>query len=399
MKKPNILYYQYKVLYITYFGKYKSTNISDKKTSGWNLLFFKVKKVLELYLLYLKYLLSNTKIDLDICKNEYIILDHPSGKIAANIIESKTTNVFFRISFIQLLMNTNWFFLYAIFSRSNADYVKKNIRLIRYLVVLSEAKYIISSSDIRKIVLVDDMSSKKRAYYAFGRIDTKCEVSIMRMSEETGRPIPENGCDVLYCWTTQQVEESFTKKIAQKNVQLPMKNHSLKFVGKKYKNDVITVGIATNSKINREQLENIVEYISTSDINAKIIYRAHPGLMESEHWIDKSIVEFNNPSTDVADFFDSIDVLFAGLSSMLVLSFQYGVPSVYFGGLDPYLKNLRKKGGYYNRWITTNYVFQHTGSLEKDIKNVDAFYASEIWQQNRNEITAFNPKALNLKKI
>ena len=343
---------------------------------------------------FLYFLKSKRKIKLQVY-NEYIVMDHPSRKIADNLLDGDVNTISKKISYSKLIAHTDWKFIVAVAYKHDAPTLVSNEMLINFLISCSEANYIASTTRYSKLITVDDMPANKLAYYnAYNKKSNK-KCKIVRMSGGVGRKEPKFGCDDIYVWTYSQVQESIEKKEATRVFQFVKKIDNPKL-----KNDYnnIVIGIATNSKNSKINLVNVIRHLQNALPCAKIIYRPHPN-KDTSHWVNSSI-DISRPEESLYNFFDKIDFLVSGLSSIMPIAVESGVPVVYEKTLDPiYADGRMSEDHIYYKWIKLGYIYESSGNYSIDLKNIRTFYASNKWHDLSCSQNQKHPNSISVRKI
>jgi hypothetical protein len=227
-----------------------------------------------------------------------------------------------------------------------------------------------SKSDLSTFIVVDDFGSSRMAML-FAAKHEGLKLALVRMSAMKGKQCPVDHLDVLFGWNKLQADEiygvwryfsQFSEK--SKSMMIPDQNTDKKIV----------VGIAVTNFFSTDGLSQLINELTSQDWIGQIIVIPHPGTknMNLFNKLNKVVIEPPGASRDI--FFDKIDFLIAGNTSVIEKSLYSGKPVVYDCVLD-------KDINYNSKYTANSLLLDNSHGLYSiDLLNrIENFYCHKEW--------------------
>ncbi len=244
-------------------------------------------------------------------------------------------------------------------------------------------------SELSAVLVVDDFSTKRMALVIAAK-DAGLRVGIVQMSDEPDRPFPFQGCDVLFCWN---IEQSYEKESLwclvthlQRSVQ-PMEQLAVDH------NQQLRIGIAVNAFFNKHGLIDLLKKLDALEWVGSIVIRFHPNTKPIEFLSEVDEICFDIADAEPELFFETIDLLVCGRTSLIKDALLWGVPVAFDASLD-----VERKVSYGHLTNGTIIDMSENQWDTNFINEINLFYQSDKWKKKRDQWILPDPRAVSLKK-
>ncbi len=329
-------------------------------------------------------------------KNKIVLSDHASKLIQRKILAPVTLN-HEKCFELQQLQSTFYIFFkrhrllhfFKSFWRTKPASPAAVYELCNFWVYYTLYADWLFRSDLSAVLVVDDFSSKRLALILAAK-DAGLRVGIVNMSDEPGRPFPFHGCEVLFCWNKEQASEKEGLWRLLSHLQRPVRPIKAITVDN---NRQLCVGIAVNAFFDKNGLINLLKKLEALQWVDQIVIRFHPSTTPSELFSETEAIYFEVSDAGPELFFEKIDLLVCGRTSLIKDALLWGVPVAFDASLD-----VDRKVSY--GYLTSGSIIDMTeNQWDTDfIDRLNKFYQSNKWKKMRDQWFLPDPRAVSIKK-
>ena len=379
-----------------YFNRYGLKRILKRSNTGeMRFLVLPLSKLGSIGFLLLYSILSirNRKYRISVFCDRIIFDDHGTKLIQKKIFSKQDNCLEKNVGFQYLRCALHDFFrlksilsVYKSYVRARPNTPTSKHALCEFWVYYTIYNFTLARHKYTGVIVVDDFSANRVALIlASGEVGLR--TGIVKLSDEPKRACPFSSYDVLFCWNyAQSTEENGKYKVVSHLERDVCEIRLLPDVDK----TTCSIGIALKSNINDEGLISLLEELFAKEWVREIVVRYHPSTRPAHYVTQNEKITYKVSKGEAENFFESIDLLISGSTSLVKEALLAGVPVAYNAFLDA------PGGEDYYAYRSQGIIYDLEGGVfKKDIlKKVDLFYNKREWKEVRDQWVSRDPKAV-----